>query len=222
VIGAHRRWPRHHLRVVGAPLHLLDPSRVVGPTTAEGLLLVVPPAEQGAARARGAAFDPATGRWYVAPGRPVEVHRFKRWLDPEGADIEEGPCVSAVPLVLTQRCYSCATATAAIVGVVVTEPAPTLDPDGFVPFDDVAEELADDIDEDFLLMGGVGRLRWRTTRRNPQGCVTNGCRSCDTVLSSWYLREQLAEHLAYGGTYAELMADFGVQMPVALLESLMA
>ena len=40
----------------------------------------------------------------------------------------------------------------------------------------------------------------------------------DAVLSSRYLHEQLAEHLAYGGTDAELMVDFGVEVPVALLE----
>jgi hypothetical protein len=216
----HRQRPRRRLQVGGAPLQLLDPTKVIGPTTTEGLLLVVPPAEQAVARARGAAFDPASGHWYVPTGRPIEVHRFKRWLDPQGPDIEEGPGVSAVPLVLTQRCYRCGVATAAIVGVLVMEPGHTLDPEGFVPFDDVAEELADDIDEDFLPLVGIGRLRWRTTRRNPQGGVTNGCRDCDAVLSSWYLHEQLVEHLAYGGTYGELMVDFGVEVPIALLESL--
>ena len=82
----------------------------------------------------------------------------------------------------------------------------------------MAEELAEEIDEDFLAMVGIGRLRWRTTRRNPAGSVTNGCRACDAVLSSWYLHEQLVEHLGYGGTYAGLMVDFGVEVPVALLE----
>ena len=214
----HRQRPRRRLQVVGAPLHLLDPSKVIGPTTTEGLLLAVPPAEQAAARARGAALDPASGRWYVPAGRPVEVHRFKRWLDSAGPDIEEGPGVSAVPLVLTQRCYRCGVATGAIVGVLVMEPGHTLDPEGFVPFDDVAEELADDIDEDFLPRVGIGRLKWRSTRRSPQGSVTNGCRECDTVLSSWYLHEQLVEHLAYGGTYSELMVDFGLEVPIALLD----
>ena len=99
---------------------------MIGPTTTEGLLLVVPPAEQGAARARGAAFDPASGHWYVPAGRPIEVHQFKRWLDPQGPEIEEGPGVSAVPLVLTQRCYRCGVATAGIVGVRVMEPRHTL------------------------------------------------------------------------------------------------
>ncbi len=67
-------------------------------------------------------------------------------------------------------------------------------------------------------MVGIGPLRWRTTRDNHAGSVTNGCRECDAVLSSWYVHEQLAEHLAYGGTHTELMVDFGVEVPVALLE----
>ena len=212
----HRQRLRRRLGVVGAPLQLT--SEEIGPRTTGGLLLVVPPAERAAARVRGAVFDPARRRWYVPAGREVALHRFKRWLDPEGPEFDEGPSVSAVPLVLTQRCYRCGVATAAIVGVLVGEPGHTLDPEGFVPFDDVAEELADDIDGNFLAMVGIGRLRWRTTRRNPAGSVTNGCRECDAVLSSWYLREQLAEHLAYGGSYGELMTDFGVEIPLAVLE----
>ncbi len=90
----------------------------------------------------------------MAAGRTVEIHRFKRWLDPQGPEFDEGPCMSAVPLVLTQRCYRCGVATAAIVGILVGKPDYTLDPEGFVPFDHVAEELADDIEEDFLAWWG--------------------------------------------------------------------
>ena len=45
--------------------------RAVGPVTTEGLLLDIPPAEETAARARGAVWDDPNQRWCVPAGPPV-------------------------------------------------------------------------------------------------------------------------------------------------------
>ncbi len=87
----------------------------------------------------GSLWDRATRRLVVPAGSNLPVHRFKRWLDPAGPKIDEGPVLDAVPLVLARRCCRCGANTATLVGVLVDEPDWTFDPEGFVDFDTVAE-----------------------------------------------------------------------------------
>jgi hypothetical protein len=44
-----------------------------------------------------------------------------------------------------------------------------LDPEGFIPFDLVAAELADAIDGESFLDFGTGLLKWRRSRQDPRG-----------------------------------------------------
>lgn len=109
---------------------------------------------------------------------------------PAGPVFDDGPVADASLLAIRLRCYRCGSRTAALVGVLVDQPGWSLDPDGFVPFDDVAEELADAIDEDVLVASGVGSLRWRRSRQVPHGYMSNGC---DAIQSRWHLGEDLIE-----------------------------
>jgi hypothetical protein len=70
--------------------------------------------------------------------------------------------------------------------------------EGFVPFDVVAEELADAIDAESFLEFGTGVLKWRRSRQVPASYFSNGCHRCDTISGSWHLSESLARHRAQG------------------------
>lgn len=205
------RWPsRTSTHRAGA-----EPDAVMWHPAAVGL--VVPPGEQHAARSRGALWDPGAGRFVVPAGCGIPRHRFKRWFDSAGPLIDEGPFVGANPLAVGRRCYRCGARTAAIVGVLLDDPQWSLDPCGFVGFETVAEELAEEIDEDFLVLIGFGPLRWRRSRQEPHGYVSNGCRQCDAIQGNFFLAEELGQYLAGGGTYEDLRTDFGVEIPTALL-----
>ncbi len=80
-------------------------------------------------------------------GSEVPLH-LRRWIDIEldhVDEIDDGPYVSGTILCLAQDCYRCHSRTGSIVGVLV-DPKWSLDTEGFVPFDVMAEELADAID----------------------------------------------------------------------------
>ncbi len=124
--------------------------------------------------------------------------------------------VSCQVLALPERCYRCGAVTRSVVGVLVPSGL-SLDPDGFVPFADVAGELAASLDADTLAAAGIGRLRWRHSRQVPAGYVSNGCRVCDTIMGDFYLREALVEYLAEGGRYERLALDVWVDLEVGVL-----
>ena len=105
------------------------------------------------------------------------------------AALRDGGMASWQVLALPQRCYRCGGITRSVVGV-LAPPMLTFDPDGFVPFAEVAEDLAARLQHDRLASEGVGRLRWRRSRQVPAGYLSNGCRSCDTIMGDFYLREE--------------------------------
>ena len=124
--------------------------------------------------------------------------------------------VSCQVLALPERCYRCGAVTRSVVGVLVPRGL-SHDPDGFVPFAEVAGELAASLEEDRLAAAGIGRLRRRRSRQVPAGYVSNGCRVCDTIMGDFYLREALVEYLAEGGHYERLALDVWVDLEVGVL-----
>ena len=125
--------------------------------------------------------------------------------------------VSCQVLALPLRCYRCGAVTWAVAGVLAPR-ALSLDPDGFVPFADVAGELTATLDRSRLAVLGIGRLGWRRSRHVPAGYLSNGCRACDTIMGDFYLREALVEFLAEGGSYERLALDLWVDVSVAALD----
>ncbi len=109
-------------------------------------------------------------------------------------------------LALPQRCYRCGVVTRSVVGVLATRGL-GFDPEAFVPFSEVAEELAARLGQDDLAAAGIGRLRWRRSRQVPAGYMSNGCRACDTIMGDFYLREECVEYLTEGGGYERLAID---------------
>lgn len=206
------RWPNRT-----APARRFDEDERPSFGPAMDLPLLVPPTEEHAVRLRGALWDPATRRLVVPSGSNLPVHRFKRWLDPAGPAVDQGPVLDANPLALGLRCYRCGARTAALVGVLVDEPDWTLDPEGFVAIDVVAEHLADGIDGDLLVASGIGALRWRRSRQVPHGYMSNGCHQCDAIQGSFFVGEDLVEYLAAGGCYDALRTDLAAQIPTAVL-----
>ncbi len=134
---------------------------------------------------------------YDALDRLVQAKTTAAPLSPLGRreldhvdEVDDGPYVSSTILCLAQGCYRCHNRTGPIVGVLV-DPQWSLDTEGFVPFDVVAEELADATDAESFLEFGTAELKWRRTRQVPAGYVSNGCHRCDTILGSWHLSESL-------------------------------
>ena len=193
------------------------PPRSVGPVTSDGLLLDIPPAEQTAAQARGAVWDDPNQRWCVPAGDPVETHRFRRWIDRDRMFVDDGPAVAARLVGLQTYCARCGVPVVALAGVLVV-PELAADPDGFVPFDDVAEAVAEVCHGQVLAGRGVGPLRWRHSAAVPQGRVTNGCAGCDAVVDSDGVAQAVAEHRDGGGSFASLVLDLEVPVPVSVLE----
>ena len=192
------------------------PPRSVGPVTSDVLLLDIPPAEQAAARARGACWDDPRQRLCVPAGSPVAVHRFRRWIAPGSMVVDDGPAVAADLVGLQTYCPACGRPAVAVAGVLVP-PELTADPEGFVAFDEVAEHLASTCDPVVLAGWGIGPLRWRHSAAVPQGRVTNGCRACDALLDSAVVTAAVAEHRAGGGRCAGLLVGLEVPVPVAVV-----
>ena len=191
----------------------------VGPFTTQGLRLVVPPAEQAVARARGAHFDTASGEWTVPAGRHVPVYAFERWIAPGSVVVDYGPDVPVKVVAIPYTCYRCGTLSRPIAGVVVA-PSVSLDPEGLVTFDDVGELLAARLDDEALAQRGIGALRWRRSRQMPEGYLGNGCRRCSSIFGSWHLAEELTEYRAGGGRLRPLTVDLPVRLPLAVLDYL--
>ena len=124
----------------------------------------------------------------------------------------------AVRLVGLQRyCERCGVPVVALAGVLVAPDLAT-DPDGFVPFPDVAEPLARVCPPALLAGHGIGPLRWRHTASAPQGQVTNGCRACDGAVEFDGVALDLAEYRDGGGSFAGLALDLEAPVPLAVLE----
>jgi hypothetical protein len=110
---------------------------------------------------------------------------------------------------VTDRCWRCRTKVRAVVGLLV-DPGATADGTGFLPFDAVADALAERLDERVLAARGIGPLRHRDSPGVAGGYVSNGCPECDALIGRFTVADLLAEHLARGGTLRQL--DVGVRV----------
>jgi hypothetical protein len=131
------------------------------------------------------------------------------------------PAVAARLAVVVDRCWQCRTKVRGVVGVLV-DPARTADGTGFLPFDDVAAELARRVDPRALRKRGIGELRHRDSPGVAGGYVSNGCMDCDALIGRFQLEDLLHEHLQAGGTYAQLDIGIRIELPeiaVARLQS---
>jgi hypothetical protein len=125
------------------------------------------------------------------------------------------PVVRARVAAITDRCWQCRTKVRGIVGILV-DPARTPDGTGFLPFDDVAEMLADRLDPRALAGRRIGRVAHRESPGVAGGYLANGCIECDALIGRFQLEDLLHEHLQAGGTYAQL--DIGVPVELPALE----
>ena len=122
------------------------------------------------------------------------------------------PVVRARLAAITDRCWQCRTKVRGIVGVLV-DPARTPDGTGFLPFDDVAEMLADRLDPRALAGRRIGRVAHRESPGVAGGYLANGCIECDALIGRFQLEDLLHEHLQAGGTYAQLDIGVPVELP---------
>ena len=187
-----------------------------GPPTSRRLDLDVPYAEKDDAKRLGARWDPVTRCWFVPPG--TDAAPFARWSSQASALSLAGPTVRARVLALPEICYRCHRPTRSVVGVLV-RPELTDDPDGLIPFDDVAETLAALLGRDRLADLGIGELRRRWSGVVRRAYMANGCRHCDAIQGSFPLYEALIGHRASGGGYEELVIT-EVDLPAALIPEL--
>jgi hypothetical protein len=126
------------------------------------------------------------------------------------------PVVRARLAALTDRCWQCRTKVRGIVGVLV-DPARTPDFTGFLPFDDVAEMLAERLDPRALAGRRIGRVAHRESPGIAGGYLANGCIECDALIGRFQLEDLLHEHLQAGGTYAQLDIGVPVELPALAL-----
>ena len=126
------------------------------------------------------------------------------------------PVVRARLAALTDRCWQCRTKVRGIVGVLV-DPARTPDSTGFLPFDDVAEMLADRLDPRTLAGRRIGEVKHRESPGVAGGYLANGCIECDALIGRFRLDDLLHEHLQAGGTYAQLDIGVPVELPTVAL-----
>ena len=132
------------------------------------------------------------------------------------------PVVRARVAAITDRCWQCRTKVRGIVGILV-DPARTPDGTGFLPFDDVAEMLAERLDPRALAGRRIGRVAHRESPGVAGGYLANGCIECDALIGRFQLEDLLHEHLQAGGTYAQLDIGVPVELPaLALARSLTA
>ncbi|HEX8083358.1 MAG TPA: hypothetical protein VF529_03650 [Solirubrobacteraceae bacterium] len=133
------------------------------------------------------------------------------------------PCadpVSVAVVVLPERCYRCGEVTKSIVGVLLPTDL-TEHPDGFVEFDFLATLIAAAASNADLARFGIGPLKVRRSRPQPDGYLSNGCIHCDAIQGSFPLHEGLTEFLAEGGSYTDLIATC-CAMPRAALTARLA
>ena len=126
------------------------------------------------------------------------------------------PVVRARLAAVTDRCWQCRTKVRGVVGVLI-DPARTRDGSGFLPFDDVAELLAERVDPRALARRRIGELRHRDSPGVLGGYVSNGCIECDALIGRFLLDDLLHEHLQAGGTYAQLDIGVPVELPAVAL-----
>jgi hypothetical protein len=125
-----------------------------------------------------------------------------------------GPTVRARVASVTDSCWQCRSKVRAVVGVLV-DPAATDNGTGFLPFDDVSEELAATLDPRTLAARRIGEIKHRDSPGVAGGYVSNGCIECDALIGRFALEDLVHEHLAAGGTYAQLDIGIPLELPAA-------
>jgi hypothetical protein len=116
---------------------------------------------------------------------------------------------------VTDSCWQCRSKVRAVVGVLV-DPAATGDGTGFLPFDDVSEQLAATLDPRTLAARRIGEIKHRDSPGVAGGYISNGCIECDALIGRFALEDLVHEHLAAGGTYAQLDIGIPVELPAAM------
>jgi len=176
--------------------------------------LDVPYREKEQAKAQGARWDPEARRWWADGTR--DTSRLSRWLAPP-PPTSEGSLATVELLAVEDRCWRCDGVIASIVGG-LTDPEWTLDPEGWVSIDDIAEMLWGLLDEDsYRAEWRIGPLRRVESRAARREYVANTCALCAATQGSHPLGELVAEHLADGGHYADFLSVGRVDLPVNLL-----
>ena len=128
---------------------------------------------------------------------------------------EAGSPVAGRLLTVEDRCWRCRSKVRAIVGVLV-DPQLTSDKDGFLPFDAVAQQLAEALDPRTLAARRIGELKHRESPGVPGGYLSNGCIECDALIGRFHLEDLLHEHLVGGGTHSQLDIGVPVQLPLGV------
>jgi hypothetical protein len=113
-------------------------------------------------------------------------------------------------LTITDRCWSCSLKVRGVVGVLVEMSAGRR----FIPFADIAEELASVADERVLAARGIGPLRHRDSPGIAGGYVSNGCVQCDALIGRINLDDMLDEHIRNGGTYGQLDSGLALELRI--------
>jgi hypothetical protein len=144
-----------------------------------------------------------------APSRPATTSAGA-WPTPAA-----GAPVEARLLTVEDRCWQCRSKVRAIVGVLV-DPRLTGDRHGFLPFDEVAAQLADALDRRTLAARRIGDLKHRESPGVPGGYLSNGCIECDALVGRFHLEDLLHEHLIGGGTYSQLDIGVPVELPLGV------
>ena len=117
-------------------------------------------------------------------------------------------------LAVTDRCWQCRTKVRAVVGVLV-DPAHSPDGSGFLPLEAVADHLVESIDPRVLSGRRIGSIRHRESPGVQGGYMANGCIDCDALIGRFAIEDALTEHLATGGTYAQLDVGIAIELPIA-------
>jgi hypothetical protein len=119
---------------------------------------------------------------------------------------------------VTDRCWQCRTKVRGIVGALV-DPTQTPDGTGFLPFEQISEQLMLALDPRTLAARRIGELRHRDSPGVVGGYVANGCIECDALIGRFQLEDLLNEHLQNGGTYAQLDIGVAIELPLAVASS---
>jgi hypothetical protein len=160
------------------------------------------------------------GRSAEALDMEGSVARIARWrlaAPQERVDALHGgtALTRARVLTMTDRCWSCSLKVRGVVGVLVEMSAGHR----FVPFSEIADELASAADPRVLAARGIGPLRHRDSPGIVGGYVSNGCLQCDALIGRINLDDMLDEHIRNGGTYAQLDSGLELELQIPAADS---
>jgi hypothetical protein len=148
-----------------------------------------------------------------ALGGPIARWRLAA-QEPSGRFNDGVPLTRARVLAITDRCWSCRSKVRGVVGVLVDMSAGRR----FLPFAEIAEELASTADPRVLAARGIGPLRHRHSPGVEGGYIANGCVQCDALIGRLFLDDMLDEHIRNGGTYAQLDSGLALELQIPAAE----